>query len=241
MSDADLHEKLTPAARQALDELVEDYKSEILRRAGESAAGLTGEVREVSVHDIFRGVAEFQRRGVARPRTLVERVLTMYTITGLVLGAVGLLYYVSQGLLVGPPRTQLPLLFAFAGFTIAAMSFAVVWLRQTRERREFTRRLLGPTYHSDAGSEFISRWRELELSLRNVVATDLGESVASGPLSVLIGSLVERGRISKEDSVRITELLEIRNRLVHLGELADREELRKAMGFLEKVLHRLRR
>lgn len=240
MKDANLYDKLTPAARQALEELVEEYKSEILRRASDSAASLTGEVREVSVHDIFQGVGEFQKRGVARYRTPMERVLNLYMVTGVVLGAVGLLYYVFRTLMGGlETRDQLPLLFSFAGFTIAAMSFAVLWLRQARERREFARKVFGPADYGDIASVFISRWRELELTLRNVVAADFGESLAKEPVSILVRSLVKKGRLSDQDMERIRRLLETRNRLVHKGDLGRRDEMNTAMGDLERLLHKL--
>lgn len=244
MNNLKFEEKLTNAARDALKELVEDYRNQVLLSAAENASRLTGEVREISVHDLLRGVRSASvERGPREPR-LLDRLLSMYALLGLLIGLVGFGWFAVRDLFIAlDPQRQLPLLIGFAGLSLAAISFVLLRLRQVR----------GPTWPSSyreasftgASSPaliglFIAQWQQIELALRSIVGSRLGESVANEPLSALVSRLRDEHTLDDDDVTRLRRLLETRNALVHKGLSVTESDMQASLREAERLLAKLR-
>lgn len=238
MNRSNLEEKLTRAARQVLDELVEEYRNQILVRANEAASTLTGDVREISVHDVVTSVKEIEERGGAPPASPFDRVLKMYQVLGVALGGFGFLFYFFREIQAALGlEKRLPLLIAIAGLTLATFSFFASRLREAR-RHLPARRMPAPKL-PDFPFLFITRWRDIELALRNAAAAEFGETVAEEPISVLVEHLVRKGTLNEQDSVRLRRLLKIRNTLIHEGAFGSEEEIASAMREAGRLLHKI--
>lgn len=238
MPREEFENKLTPAARQALDELVSDYRSQLLLGARDSAARL-GDLRELSVHDIMAGFGRVQSRLTGASATAVERLLSTYLWGGALVGLGGLLTYMIRELLANRNFVdQLPLVASIAGFAMAALSYTYLRMRRSRAMRLAIRR--SDYFESpDALGAFIARWRELELAIRRIASEKLGESAAAAPISTLIESLAERGIVTLEDSVKLRGLASLRNQIVHGGQQIPLEAVSSAMRDVERVARRL--
>src|SRR5438132_438003 len=96
-SKAPYMEKLTPAADKTLEELVEDFRSQLLARAADLATDEAGDVQEISVRDVVDSFETLRPTPFARRASFIDRILTSYlllSILGLVAGIVGqLLFY----------------------------------------------------------------------------------------------------------------------------------------------------
>jgi len=240
METLDLDTKLTPAARQVLEEIVSEYLTQILVGAKESASELTGEVREISVHDIIGGI---NRSRPGRPSPLpsmIERVLNIYMVTGIVVGLTGLFVFLYFGWVrFLRSEQQLPLLASITGFGLSVLSYLSLRIRQSKGLRGLR---LQPPVESrgiDYSMSYIQKWQDIELTARNLVASRLGESSANEPVSVLIAKLREAEILNRDDENQLRELVAVRNRVLHEGFEVDRNQFEMLLRDGDRILAKM--
>lgn len=247
MERHDLEQKLTPAARQVLDQLVSEYRSEILLRAGDSASELTGEVHEISVRDVVEGLTEAQSTVSARATGFLGSASGVYQVVGLTLAIAGLVLWFTSG---GPyglsylERTFIWVLVLF-GLGLAVLSklahrFAKKRVDQIHLEKPSRQR----TGYAEGPSTFLSIWQHIELRLREMAATKFGESIADQPLSVLLHAFQREEVLDAETVERVQDLLILRNRIVHTRydlSLADLQEVTyRARETLDRIQRELK-
>jgi hypothetical protein len=240
MARSDVEGKLTPAARQALDELLDDYRKRVLLGASDSASTL-GDVHEISVHDIMAGLDRLQTDYKGRLPSLALRILSVYIVLGIVVGLSGLVAFSYKEILQGRSiHEQLPLLLALTGFSLSAASYAYLRLRSARSPyRELGASLSESPLPGYVGA-FVAQWRDLELGLREAAAARLGESGAAAPISALVARLIREGQLSTEDGQRMRELVRLRNEILHEGRDISENVLLVAIRDAERITQRLR-
>lgn len=221
MSQSDLSQYLTPAAKQMLDELQRDFADRLLLGAADAASRATPELREISVADLARSYERMQPDAARWRRSLVERLVDLYALMGLVTGAVGFLFLfikrTTSGLADVPDMVALAI--AGSGFSLIAISWL---LRRTRTVQaiigratvgfDYVRRpsdMLGDT------ALLIRAWSDLEVALREIAAHRLGESAAQRPVAELISLLQHGGALSAEEVGTLRHFAQIRNSVVH--------------------------
>jgi len=240
MSRPDLEGKLTPAAKEAIDELMDEYRSQILIGARASANQL-GEVREISLHDVLVSLNRVQLRARRPSNNVLYRLAAIYLVLGLLFGAGGLVGFVYPRLVQGVTlREQLPLMLSVVGLLVAALSYTYL---QFASARYFG--LPVPSSPDKSGSiegtaTYLSHWRDLELALREAAATRMGESAASAPISALLNRLLHYGLFSDADAHRVRDLLSLRNGIVHEGRFLDPSHLKTALRDAEQITSRLK-
>jgi hypothetical protein len=240
----DLEEKLTDAARDALKDVVRDYRAQLLISAADNASRMTGELREISVHDLYKAIQATSSELRTRPSRPIEYFLNLYIVMGILLGLAGLGWFAARdAVLTLTTERQLPLLIGLSGFGIAAVSFMVLRLQQLRVLRiqsiDFLRPGVTGSFRAQVGF-FISKWQEIELLLRTKVGSNLGESVAKAPFSALLELLRRDGMLSEEDSNQLRRLLELRNSVVHGQKEITQDELRSSLRYADQLLEKLR-
>ena len=234
-----LEAKLTPAARETLDQFVASLRSQILLAARDSATTYTGEVREISVNDIISsaGRVHLSKNATASSRT--EIYLRLYFALGAALAAASALWFLFQSYIVNlQPIEQLPILLFLAGLGIAGASMFIIRNRQPSSPRPIGISTTSPVV--DPSIEFLSSWQEIELALRSAAARELGESRARRPLTFTINALASREVITQGDAKLLISMLETRNRLVHKQYRLDEETLSAMRPTQLRVLRKLR-
>ena len=241
-------ERLTPAARQVLDTLAEEYRNEVLLNAEQLAAGYTGEFQEISVHDIVEGASRVKSRvnrldksDAASPGSKVERriqlILRAYRLIGAAIILVASVYivYLNTGFFFGERQRPVTYLLVAGIFLVILPYFAQQWLSFIRTSRSESSGAV------DLTRAYVTRWQEIELASRELVATALGESAAAEhSIADLISLLQKAGIISSADQVRLRELLSLRNEILHKGSAPRESELVAAIRDATKILAKLR-
>lgn len=220
---------VTPAARRLVDELVDDYRLQLLSAAESSAAQIGGQVREVSVHDVVAALRALKSTG-HRERSRTERLLTLYTVAGAAVAVGGFAYWAfDYAVSVTSLQAQLPILIGVSGLLLFAVSFLTLRLR--------TLRMQGSGYALTSASSdellrgrFLHVWRDIEIALRSLAAHEVGESVADAPLGVLF-DLAARGRLlSATDLTRLPKLIDLRNAVAHSSRPVPVDQLQRAIS-----------
>lgn len=235
-----LKSKLTPAAIKALEELVEDYVNQILIGAEQSAASLTGEAEEISVRDVLTSVDRARiRRTTSLPKNL-ELALRLYIFIGIFLGIVGFGILLYRNLSINiKPEEQYLLMISVSGILLAFVSYAFLSYRQSKATNLSGLDGIEQTKATELSMIYINRWQEFELSARNKVSNQFGESVANKPISSLINILLQDKGWTKADEHEFRKLLDIRNNILHGGLRIDLNEYKAATKAIDRLMAKL--
>ncbi|MBI5935955.1 MAG: hypothetical protein HY867_19795 [Chloroflexi bacterium] len=234
-------DRLTLAARKALDDLLDDYRNQIMFGAFKSASSINGDVEEISVRDIYAGVSEVT--SVKRSETSIRQrkakqslvVGLAYVVFGLLLGIWVNLVSTSFFKDLDKTLALISLALAFGGAALSVISY-IVYRKNSNVKSSQNKT-------SNLEFEFIQKWRDLEMISREIVSSSIGESKAEKPSSILFRELKNSDLISLEDENLILDLLKTRNTIVHRTSSLnyDTGELEKNIVKATKLLDRLER
>ncbi|WP_409562570.1 hypothetical protein [Hyphomicrobium sp. MC8b] len=232
-------EKLTPAARQTLEEILSDYRDEILVSAAYEAARMTGEMREISVQDIVNGAQRMARKSRMPPRSAIDKILPLYAVLGILSSMAGFGIYALRQLANNIDASQqLPLVIVFVGVIMTAASIALIYLRKTGvltpEFRDISR-----NEDNELFAKYLVTWRNIEVAMRNLASSKLGESVAQEPIAFLIERLQKKDVLSVDEARAFKKLLSTRNSVVHGEQSPATTELLKSLDQARTLLYRI--
>lgn len=214
MNTENLSSKLTPAAKEVLDEVVGDYKFQLLREANKNASDITGEVREISVRDILDTLQKVEASKINKRAKLFERLLMAYAFFGIMISLVSSL--MTQ---LGILSSRYSELFGLTGSLLALVSLIAYYLNVKRVISigsfVVSKRDTSPDT-KDYSMFFVMKWREIEILSREVVAYYIGESnIDNMSVRDLLNNLLKFDVFNLADSKLFLNLLEKRNSLVH--------------------------
>lgn len=233
-----LENKLTPAAQEVLDEIVADYKFQLLKSAGKSASDVTGEIREISVRDILETLQEIESQNEGKKASLASRYLIL-TFAGSI--APLILYLIEPIIHISSDES------IWIGLLSASLALTGLWLYFLTQGRNLK---IGPILFStsdmsitskDYSMMFVRKWREIEILSKEVVADFIGESQLDNiPFRRLLEYLLKFDVFTNADSEIFLELLEKRNAVVHSkrGDMTQ-SEYSELQAKSENILKRL--
>ena len=229
----DAEERLTPAARELLDELLADIRRQTILGADRRA--IAG---EISVRDI---VEAFERESNRSERSLIysrraRRLATIaivYTFLGATIAALTLAYGLATDQTLSIASLTSGGAALISGFV--TMYIALLQRRRAAEQAVFDR------LTSHATTDFITGWLKFESRVRLSAARLLGQSTSEKPLGQIVAALAKADLISDSELSAIREMIDVRNRAVHGIEVQDSTliEVNQQMRRLEKISKRL--
>jgi len=242
MKSHDVESKLTPAAREALEELVDGYREEILLGAMRSAASFRDEVPEIAVRDILEGVKSVNR-SETRPSDMPSRFWRTVILVGIAYSVGGFGLFAFRSIAIAfEPLDWVGIVIGLAGFAMAIFGYYYSRYR-ARSFASVSRRMISDELQSfDRSMLLVQEWRDIELAARNLVASHLGESMADRPVSVLMRELARTDVLTDDDVVTLRQLLSMRNMVLHDKNVEiERESLELALQDASRILSKLER
>lgn len=237
MNQNDIEKSLTPAAREALETSVKEYRHRILEEAQLRAVRLPGLNQEISVRDVLDGVDRVnQSRRQARAKRF-ELMFEIYSILGFLLTLVGgaFLFYGRTGFTLNISQ-QVALGLLMMGFLLA---LSPIFFRRWRAMVDASSTDVRDE-PLDSSLLLLKKWQEVE-GVLTTLARKLGESTARQPMSSLLKSLQAEGRLSEKDADVLTFLVRLRNDIVHETHRMDRGRITEALEMADSLLARLKR
>lgn len=229
MDRPQLEDRLSPAARAALEELMEELRAEIIARAAHASYG-----DQISVADLVRSYEERFARFASRGASTVERLAALYVALGAAVAAGSLAFGSMRGF------TEITAVVVSTGLGLVIAAGATMLLRRESRLRSTAMSAMMPvTSQFAATAAFLGQWTSLEALLREVIARELGESRAGEPLSHILNELVRLGRLGNGEASAFHDLLRLRNAIVHDAAIVAPESLRSAMQETEALYSRL--
>ncbi len=225
-------DRLSPAARQAMDAYVSEVRDQILARSLDEAL-MHGESREISVSDVLAALSEPGLRSAIRTRRM-HLLVRAYAAVGLFAVLLGAGFLVVPTLSALNQEQRLGALLIIGGVLMTYVAGLLAVIFRAREAR-----LLGATADRSrpdrTAGAFLHEWALFEADLRRAVVATYGESEAVGPLRHLL-DLALRSDSMTADMADVQKLLKLRNEIAHGQRHADTGELMRAI----QMVHRLR-
>lgn len=230
---------LTPAAREALDAYLNDFREQIMMRAARQAASFGGQP-EVSVRDILTALTAERTFPLSARRRRLNLLLRLYVRLGAILSVFGVAVLAAPQFAVLDPQERIGLLISLGGLLLAVMA----WLMSAvvQDRAETDVRNAEAFYRTSGATsegEFLVEWAHLEGDLRELIAQRFGESRATGPLTALLEVARDHELLSLGEMEHLRKLLSVRNDLAHNRGAREGFELDSALESLRQVRRRL--
>lgn len=174
---------------------------------------------------------EFRTRRVAT----YGLILNLYGYLGALI-SVGALGYLLFNQLVAELTNieRLSLFAALSGAFISIISFAMSNFRKNQVRRDRDLAL-----HHEAVGRFLSAWSELEKSLRAAAFGSANKESDEHRLRDAIGVLRNEKKLDVMDGLKFSDLIQLRNSLVHRSSYVSKSEIDEALEEIVKILSKL--
>jgi len=239
MNNENIYSKLTPSAKEALNELSEEFKESLLENAFRIADKRDTASREISLRDILEAKQSsqqsFEKEKYYADRR--KRWIMLLSFSGAIYAAAGILIYLFQNKQFSV-ENDLGLIVAIIGILISLISFLY---GQLLSRRQFFSIKVSPssTFSNTANFEIVKRWQIIETLAKKVMAEADPKDLMSNSVSFLIRFLSHKIAKDEKEFLKIRELLQLRNKILHEQySLSDKERI-EFLEFADDLINRL--
>lgn len=237
MINETIYSKLTPSAKDALDELSEEYKSLLLEKALRIAEERESAGKEISLRDILEAQKATQSATEADKHEYKKKRWTLLlSLSGAVYSAVGLLIYLYQNKDFSI-KSDIGLIIAIVGILVTLIAFLY---GQFTSRKYVSisshKEHLRATYKD---YEIVKRWQIIEDLARKSMSPIDKNDFKSDSVSFLIRFLSHKVAKNEEEFLKIRKLLQVRNKIVHEGYHMNEQERNEMVRFSDELIRRL--
>jgi VIT1/CCC1 family predicted Fe2+/Mn2+ transporter len=231
-------EKLTPSAREALNDTMIELHEMLLSKANSVAQkGQTAD-KEISLRDILEAKDSLFKAKLDKEKADFrrKRMMTLISLTGALYSIIGIVVYVYQNRDFAIEK-NLGLIIILTGIMTIFMGF-VYSLLIARKNEEKQKEVDTDFRNSDNDFEVIKRWQIIEKLGSNLMRQrgySNNESKSINDILKFLSMELQSDRLYME----MRELLSIRNRILHEGHDLSRNEKQFYLDKADKIIELL--
>lgn len=231
-------EKLTPSAKEALNETLHELHDLILARANSIAQkGQTGD-KEISLRDILEAKDSLFKAKIDNERADFKRkrMMTLITLTGTLYSFIGVIVYVYMNKDFALEK-NLGLIIALTGIMTIFIGFVYAQFL-SRKHEEKLKNKDSEYLSSDNDFDIIKRWQVIEKLGSNLMRQRGYSNNESRSINDILKFLSME---LKSDNLyfEMRELLSVRNRILHEGHELGRSEKQNYLEKADKIIELL--
>lgn len=232
-----IYSKLTPSAKEALNELSEEYKSLLLERAHKIAEERETAGKEISLRDILEAQKTTQTPHEADKYDYKKRRWTLLlSLSGAVYAAAGILIYLYQNKKFNS-ENDIGLIIAVVGILVTLIAFLYGQLTTRRYNSLFGHKDYLRANYKDY--EIVKRWQLIEELAKKSMSPIDKSDFQSDSVSFLIRLLSHKVAKNEEEFLKIRELLQVRNKIIHEGYHMNERQRKELLNFSDELIQRL--
>lgn len=238
MINDNIYSKLTPSAKDELTELTENFRESLLEKAYTIAKDRDTANREISLRDILEAQ---QPTDSAIEKDKVEfkrkRWTTIISFSGAVYAVAGILIYLFQNKKFSI-ESDLGLIIAIIGVLFSLIAFLY---SQLISKRYFTLQTTNTksTYSNENDYDIVKRWQIIESLARKIMSEKDKNDSMSNSVSFLIRFLSHKIAKDEEEFLKIRELLQMRNKIIHEQYKMSGGERKEFLKLADDLIERL--
>lgn len=228
-----IQNKLTDAAKSALNQSVQEITELILEKAKQNACSHKTE-DEISLHDVLKAKQEIlsNKHSEITKEYRKRRMYLMISMVGMVYAVFGIMFYIYQNNTYDITK-DIGLIIAALGIMMAIIGFIYVQVTNTKNREIIVRTNMAGNNSSEF--EIVRKWRTIEqlsttLMLKEGISNDRAKSIN------FIVEFLSRQLANTINIHDLKELLIARNNIVHKGKTFSKSELEEKLLVANKII-----
>lgn len=228
-----IQNKLTDAAKSALNQSVQEITELILEKAKQNACSHKTE-DEISLHDVLKAKQEIlsNKHSEITKEYRKRRMYLMISMVGMVYAVFGIMFYIYQNNTYDITK-DIGLIIAALGTMMAIIGFIYVQITNTKNREIIVRTNM--TDNNSSEFEIVRKWRTIEqlsttLMLKEGISNDRAKSIN------FIVEFLSRQLANTINILDLKELLIARNNIVHKGKTFSKSELEEKLLVADKII-----
>lgn len=241
MNNDNIYSKLTPSAKEALGELTEDFKKSLLEKAYSIAQERNTAIKEISLRDILEAQQPL-KSSIEKEKYQDykrKRWTMLLSLSGAVYAVAGILIYLYQNKKFSL-ENDFGLIIAVLGILITLVAFLYGQL-MTRKHNIFSTDTFTKTYSSVDSYDIVKRWQIIEQLTTSIMKSNNISDSKSNSVNQVIRYLTENFTSSEKEFMKIRELLQTRNRILHEGYNLSDNEKKQFIDIADDLIDRLER
>lgn len=238
MINENIYNKLTPSAKEALSELTEEFREELLLKALTIAQERDTANKEISLRDILEAkqpsgkLLENEKYEFKR-----KRMTLLISFSGAVYAIAGILIYLFQNKKFAL-ENDLGLIIAVIGILLSLIGF--LYGQIISKRYLFTKTsTTTSTFTRSSDYEIVKRWHIIETLARQFMTEDDQREAKNNSVGFLIRFLSHKVARDEKEFLQIRELLQTRNKILHEEYKLSDVERQRYLDFADALIQRL--
>ena len=182
--------------------------------------------------DFEKNLWELERRQSTRQK--FETILKLYSLFGLLISIFGVAYFVFTTLDIELSRSQqMALLISGTGIALSITSWALLLARRERMNENFKKYKV-----TRCIEEFVWKWSKFEEISKHILLSK-GSEFNQYSIREIIEQLYENNLIDREDAMLLEEAIQIRNTIVHGGNIVSEEVLEHFSSGVDAIISKI--
>lgn len=212
-----IYSKLTPSAKEAINELTESYKDTLLEKAFTIANERDTASKEISLRDILEAqqTEKFVNDKSKQNDYKRRRWTMLIALSGATYAAAGIIIYLLQNKKFSLD-TDLGLIIAIIGILLSLIAFIYGQLISKRQLyvSELKLEMNNPSIDT---FDIVKRWQIIEQLTMSIMKSNNKTDTKFNSVNQVIKFLTDNFAKSDEDYLKIRQLLQARNKILHDG------------------------
>jgi hypothetical protein len=238
MINENIYSKLTPSAKDALNELTDSFREEILERAFTIAQERATANKEISLRDILEAkqptlkIAEKEKAVYRRKRWTL-----LISLSGAIYSLAGILIYLYQNKKFSLDN-DFGLVIAVVGILITLIGYLYGQLISKRYLFATTTTKIS-TFANSNDYEIVKRWQVIESLAKEFMSEADQKEARNNSVGFLIRFLSHKAAMNEKEFLKIRELLQTRNKILHEQYKLNDNERKEFLEFADEIIQRL--
>jgi len=228
-------DKLTPSAKEALDEIIIKLRIEIIKKANSIAQMENTGDKEISLRDIMNANAELHKAKLINEKIDYrrKRIVTIISLSGALYTIFGIFLYLYQNQSL-TLKNNIGLFMALAGVLIILMGFMYTQIL-FRRKELFKHEQEISSINTDSDFDLVERWQIIETLTSKLMKMKGFAENESNSVGNIIAFLSYEFN-DKELFSELKELLQIRNKILHEDFKLDKKEKQDLLKNSDKII-----
>ncbi len=238
MINEKIYSKLTPSAQEALDKMVSEYRDSLLEKAFLLAQERETASKEISLRDILEtNQLKHSGIGIEKSENRKKRMISLLALSGAVYSVLGILIYLFQNKKFAV-ETDLGLIIAITGIIISLISF--LYGQLISKRYSFTQTTTATSIYSQSNDyDIVKRWQIIETLAKKFMTEADQKEAKNNSVGFLIRFLSHKVAKDEKEFLKIRELLQMRNKILHQQYNMSDNERKEFLELADDLIERL--
>ena len=238
MIDEKIYEKLTPSAREAINELTEEFRENLMSKAFMIAQERETSNKEISLRDILEAKQPFGKlMEKEKDEYRKKRWTVLISFSGAIYAVAGILIYLFQNNKFSI-ENDLGLIIAIIGILFSLIGF--LYGQLISKRYLFSKTVSRtPTFSDSSDYEIVKRWQVIETLAKQLMTEADQKESKNNSVGFLIRFLSHKVAKNEKEFLKIRELLQTRNKILHEQFKVNELQRNEFLTFANELIERL--